>query len=250
MPENTSIIFFDEYKKLDKLCSEMYGKNSGGVTCYLNDMMAVPVMQRNRIPEWNQTYDRLRELRHIRNQMAHGESSFEDYPCSEEDVLWLFEFRSKIMHISDPLAVYRRQTEGSTHATRAKGEHQLAVDHWQTEESMHAARAKEDFLLAVDQSQTERNIADYQRIKMDNVEVIKKLFPEEFIMCRNELEIMRAVRMIEVRGFLSPLKSVILELPDMDGGMQALTQQTLSKLERMTDADYGGQKFHFTYENE
>ena len=150
MPENTNVIFFDEYKKLDKLCSEMYGKNSGGVTCYLNDMMAVPVMQRNRIPEWNQTYDRLRELRHIRNQMAHGESSFEDYPCSEEDVLWLFEFRSKIMHISD----------------------QLAVDHWQTEESMHAARAKEDFLLAVDQSQTERNIADYQRIKMDNVEVI------------------------------------------------------------------------------
>lgn len=150
MPENTNVIFFDEYKKLDKLCSEMYGKNSGGVTCYLNDMMAVPVMQRNRIPEWNQTYDRLRELRHIRNQMAHGESSFEDYPCSEEDVLWLFEFRSKIMHISDPLAVYRRQTEGSTHATRAK----------------------EDFLLAVDQSQTEGNIADYQRMKMDNVEVI------------------------------------------------------------------------------
>lgn len=120
MPENTNIIFFDEYKKLDKLCSEMYGKNSGGVTCYLNDMMTVPVMQRNRIPEWNQTYDRLRELRHIRNQMAHGEGSFEDYPCSEEDVLWLFEFRSKIMHISDPLAVYRRQTEGSMHANPRK----------------------------------------------------------------------------------------------------------------------------------
>lgn len=174
MPENTNIIFFDEYKKLDKLCSEMYGKNSGGVTCYLNDMIAVPVMQRNRIPEWNQTYDKLRELRHIRNQMAHGEGSFEDYPCSEEDVLWLFEFRSKIMDISDPLAVYRRQTEGSTYATRAKGEHQLAVDHWQTEESMHAVRAKEDFLWAVDQSQTERNIADYERMKMDNAEVIDK----------------------------------------------------------------------------
>ena len=172
MPENTNIISFDEYKKLDKLCSEMYGKNSGGVTCYLNDMMAVPVMQRNRFPEWNQTYDRLRELRHIRNQMAHGEGSFEDYPCSEEDVLWLFEFRSKIMHISDLLAVYRRQTEGSTHATRAKEDSPRAVDQWQTEESMHAARAKEDFLRAVDQSQTKRNIADYERMKMDNAEVI------------------------------------------------------------------------------
>ena len=35
-------------------------------------------------------------------------------------------------------------------------------------------------------------------------------------------------------------------LPDMDGDMRALAQQTLSKLERMTDADYDGQKFHFT----
>ena len=38
-------------------------------------------------------------------------------------------------------------------------------------------------------------------------------------------------------------------LPDMGGDMQALAQQTLSKLERMTDADYDGQKFHFTDEN-
>ena len=158
MPENTSIIFFDEYKKLDKLCSEMYGINSGGVTCYLNDMMAVPVMQRNRIPE--------------RNQMAHGEGSFEDYPCSEEDVLWLFEFRSKIMHISGPLAVYRRQTEESMHATRVKEDFPRAVDQWQTEESMHATHAKEDFLRAVDQRQTEGNVTDHQRMKMDNVEVI------------------------------------------------------------------------------
>ena len=37
-------------------------------------------------------------------------------------------------------------------------------------------------------------------------------------------------------------------LPDMDGDMAALAQQTLSKLERMTDADYDGQKFHFTDE--
>lgn len=37
-------------------------------------------------------------------------------------------------------------------------------------------------------------------------------------------------------------------LPDMDGDMRALAQQTLSKLERMTDSDYDGQKFHFTDE--
>ena len=37
-------------------------------------------------------------------------------------------------------------------------------------------------------------------------------------------------------------------LPDMDENVRALAQQTLSKLERMTDADYDGQKFHFTDE--
>ena len=30
--------------------------------------------------------------------------------------------------------------------------------------------------------------------------------------------------------------------------MRALARQTLSKLERMTDADYDGQKFHYTEE--
>ena len=52
MPENTSIIFFDEYKKLDKLCSEMYGINSGGVTCYLNDKKID--MQWSKIGNWRE----------------------------------------------------------------------------------------------------------------------------------------------------------------------------------------------------
>ena len=34
----------------------------------------------------------------------------------------------------------------------------------------------------------------------------------------------------------------------MDGDMRAQAQQTLSKLERMTDADYDSQKFRFTDE--
>ena len=46
------------------------------------------------------------------------------------------------------------------------------------------------------------------------------------------------------------MSKITAELPVMDGDMRVLAQQTLSKLERMTDADYDGQKFHFTYENE
>ena len=37
-------------------------------------------------------------------------------------------------------------------------------------------------------------------------------------------------------------------MPVMDGDMRAQAQQTLSKLERMTDADYDSQTFQFTDE--
>lgn len=44
------------------------------------------------------------------------------------------------------------------------------------------------------------------------------------------------------------ISKITAALPDMDESMQALAQQTLSKLERMTDADYDSQKFQFTDE--
>lgn len=59
---------------------------------------------------------------------------------------------------------------------------------------------------------------------------IKKLFPEEFIMCRNELEIMRAVRMIELHGFLSPLKPAILELPQIGSDILKLDKEKMDCL--------------------
>lgn len=44
------------------------------------------------------------------------------------------------------------------------------------------------------------------------------------------------------------MSKITVALPDMDENMRALAQQTLSKLERMTGADYDDQKFQFTDE--
>ena len=41
---------------------------------------------------------------------------------------------------------------------------------------------------------------------------------------------------------------MLAALPDMDENMRSLAQQTLSKLERMTDSNYDNQKFQFTDE--
>ena len=44
------------------------------------------------------------------------------------------------------------------------------------------------------------------------------------------------------------ISKITAELPVMNGDMRVLAQQILSKLERMTDADYDSQKFQFTDE--
>ena len=89
MSNNINIEFFDEYKRLDKLCADMYGKSSCGVTSYIDDMASVSSSDVQKILDWYSTYNKLKSLRHIRNQMAHGECSFDDYECSYDDIKWL-----------------------------------------------------------------------------------------------------------------------------------------------------------------
>lgn len=62
------------------------------------------------------------------------------------------------------------------------------------------------------------------------IQEIKKLFPEDFIKSRNELEIMRAVRMVEVQGFLAPLKPEIINLPEIGSSILKLDKGEIEQL--------------------
>lgn len=62
------------------------------------------------------------------------------------------------------------------------------------------------------------------------IQEIKKLYPESFIQCRNELEILRAVRMIEVQGFLAPLKPSIIRVPEIGSSILKLPKEKIDVL--------------------
>lgn len=47
------------------------------------------------------------------------------------------------------------------------------------------------------------------------VQEIQKLLPKELVQCRNELEDLRAVRMLEIHGFLEPLKPSVVSFPEI-----------------------------------
>lgn len=60
------------------------------------------------------------------------------------------------------------------------------------------------------------------------IQEIKKLFPKEFSNCRDEFEIMRGVRMVEVHGLLSPLKSDISKVSEIGASIFKLEKQKVN----------------------
>jgi hypothetical protein len=76
-----------------------------------------------------------------------------------------------------------------------------------------------------------KKILDLFQNKSDYVvQEIKKTFEGEFFQCRDESEILRAVHMIEVHGFYSPLKREILDNLSFSSDILKLDSAQLKKL--------------------
>ena len=105
--------FFDEYKALDNLCRDMYGKtidNKLGVSLYLEDMDKKAHQGMFKIPGWTSDYNKLKSAKITRNELAHSRNSFSTDICTQEDVDFIRSFRSRILNQTDPIALLRKQT--------------------------------------------------------------------------------------------------------------------------------------------
>lgn len=98
--------FIDSYKRLEKLCSEIYNDNHG-VSSYIDEMINTPIGARY-VSEWDDDLKQLKHYRWVRNQIVHDPSCTEENMCEYGDAEWLDNFRSRIMSANDPLAQYRK----------------------------------------------------------------------------------------------------------------------------------------------
>ena len=98
--------FIDSYKRLEKLCSEIYNDNHG-VSSYIDEMVNTPIGARY-VPGWDEDLKQLKHYRWVRNQIVHDPGCTEENMCEYGDVQWLDNFRSRIMSANDPLAQYRK----------------------------------------------------------------------------------------------------------------------------------------------
>ena len=98
--------FIDSYKRLEKLCNEIYGSNHG-LSAYIDDMLNNPSGAMY-VLDWNETLKQLKHYRWIRNQIVHEPDCNEENMCTYDDSTWLDKFYSRMLSSDDPISLYRK----------------------------------------------------------------------------------------------------------------------------------------------
>ena len=97
--------FFEEYKRLDRLCADMYNSRQG-ISTYIEKMEENFAQGEQQIDSWRQDYNLLKHLRWIRNKIAH------EYDCAgyagENDLEDIAELYHRFLNMQDPLTLLRR----------------------------------------------------------------------------------------------------------------------------------------------
>lgn len=110
--------FIDSYKKLEKLCSEIYD-TSHGVTAYIDEMENI-YDGLSFVITWNDDLKMLKHCRWVRNKIAHEPGCTEKNTCEEGDKEWIEEFYSRMLKGQDPLATYRKKKMALKQAEKQK----------------------------------------------------------------------------------------------------------------------------------
>ena len=105
--DNIEIEFFEEYKKLDNLCKDLFRSNRG-VTKYIEEMEKTPFIDRRLVNSWNNYYDMLKHVKWIRNNIAHNN---EYSGCNKDDVENIKNFYQQIIEQKDPFSIINEKNK-------------------------------------------------------------------------------------------------------------------------------------------
>ena len=109
-------LFLNSYIELDKICSQKFGKATGGVTEYINRL--------NNVRYTDGRPDVLPKLLHyrgIRNKFAHEAGALKhSNEVSRADVKWLKAFKRELSARKDPISVYLRRERRYARRKRIK----------------------------------------------------------------------------------------------------------------------------------
>ena len=118
---NIETEFLNSYKKLDNLCKQILSSDTG-ISSYISEMEDER-SGKYVIQGWDTDFRKLKELRHLRNQLVH-DTSFSSGMISEADIEWLDDFYSRILNLKDPFAhLHNYQNHSTTSSGHAEYSH-------------------------------------------------------------------------------------------------------------------------------
>lgn len=106
--------FFEEFKRLEKFCEDIYGCNHA-VGSYIGDMRANEREGRAAVSGWAEDLRSLVRCRRLRNVLAHES---EEGVCTDGDVGWVRSFRGRLLRREDPLALLAAKKRSEEEAKR------------------------------------------------------------------------------------------------------------------------------------
>lgn len=109
-------LFLNSYIELDNICSQKFGKSSGGVTEYINRLV-----NSRFAPERDEALSRLVRYRNVRNRIAHEEGALGQInEITKLDLKWMDGFKHDLLKKRDPISVYLRKARMYAKRRKAK----------------------------------------------------------------------------------------------------------------------------------
>ena len=108
---NTHLV--EAFGDLERLCNQIYDPPHG-VTSYVNIMEFCQIQGKRCVPQWGYDFSMLKQIRHKRNKLSHGEVSFKQHYAEEQDIDFAVNFRNRIMNQTDPLTLYHRSSKSQS----------------------------------------------------------------------------------------------------------------------------------------
>ncbi len=138
--ENINLVFQEEYKRLDNCLRDMFCEERG-VSAYLEEMETVPLHEQALVPSWDSDFSGLKQLRRLRNRLAHEVGTLTADLCTPDELAFLENFYRRILSGQDPLAMLRREKKAEAARIRQARAAEAARRRKEREEASSADRA-------------------------------------------------------------------------------------------------------------
>gem|GEM_PF-5152043 len=108
--KDLNLLLIEKFGELEQICNQTYDATHG-VSVYIEKMDNSNYLDREEVPNWEYFFKKLKEIRHKRNKISHGEIAFTDVCASMEDLNFIIEFKKRILTKTDPLSILKKVEE-------------------------------------------------------------------------------------------------------------------------------------------